>query len=107
MTTKKNTHTSAALRFLEGVTGGSLKLGGLLESIRQGERISQTELAEKLGVSRSHLCDIEKGRKTVSPARAARFAKVLGYSEKQFVRLALQDMVDDAGLALIVKVQAA
>ena len=47
----------------------------------------QTERAVRLGVSRSHLCDLEKGRKSVSPARAAAFAAIPGYSEKQFVRL--------------------
>ena len=32
-----------------------------------------------LGVSRSHLCDVEKGRKVVSPERAAAWAKLLGF----------------------------
>jgi hypothetical protein len=45
-----------------------------------------------------HLCDIEKGRKSVSPERASRFARELGYSEEQFVRLALQQLVEVAGL---------
>jgi transcriptional regulator with XRE-family HTH domain len=40
----------------------------------------QPELAKKLGISKSHLNDIEKGRKAVSPERAARFAKILGYA---------------------------
>jgi len=106
MTTKKKP-ASAAARFLENLAGGPLTLGGLLEAIRLGDEISQSELAERLEISRSHLCDIEKGRKTVSPARAAKFAKILGYSETQFVRLALQDMVDEAGLSLVVKVEAA
>ena len=48
----------------------------------------------KLGISASHLCDIEKGKIGVSPERVARFAKVLGRSQKQFVRLALQEPVD-------------
>lgn len=106
MTTRKKS-PSAAVRFLENVAGGPLTLGGLLESIRAGEEQSQAELAERLGISRSHLCDIEKGRKTVSPARAAKFAKILGYGETQFVRLALQDMIDEAGLSLVVKIEAA
>jgi len=44
------------------------------------------------------LCDIEKGRKVVGPERAARFANVLGRSQHQFVRLALQELLDEAGL---------
>lgn len=103
-------HTKAkseAMKFLEDVAGRPLTLGGLLESIRLSEEMSQSVFAKKLGVSASHLCDIEKGRKVVSPERAARFAKVLGRSEHQFVRLALQEMIDEAGLKLKVNIAAA
>ena len=65
MSTKK----SEAMKFLEEVSGRVLTLGGLLESIRLGEEMSQASFAKKLGVSASHLCDIEKGRKVVSPER--------------------------------------
>jgi transcriptional regulator with XRE-family HTH domain len=78
-----------------------------LESIRLSEEISQAGFAKKLRISASHLCDIEKGRKVVSPERAARFAKILGRSEPQFVRLALQELVDEAGLKMKVDVAAA
>ena len=54
-------------------------------AIREGEEESQVAFAERLGISRSHLCDIEKDRKPVSPARAAEFARILGYSKVQFV----------------------
>ncbi len=94
---------SGALEFLENLTGGPLTLGELLLAIRQGEEMSQRELAGQLGISRSHLCDIEKGRKIISPQRAARFARTLGYSEAQFVQLALQAMVEEAGLKLAVE----
>jgi transcriptional regulator with XRE-family HTH domain len=60
-----------------------------------------------LGISKSHLNDLEKGRKAVSPERAARFAACLGYSEARFVKLALQDLVDRGGLKLLVDVRAA
>jgi transcriptional regulator with XRE-family HTH domain len=95
---------SEAMQFLESVTGSPLALGDLLAAIRLGEEMSQAEFARRLEISRSHLCDIEKGRKTVSPRRAARFAHVLGYSEAQFVRLALQGQVEEAGLPLMVQV---
>ena len=35
------------------------------------DKISQSEFARTLGVSRSHLCDVEKGRKVVSPEHEA------------------------------------
>jgi transcriptional regulator with XRE-family HTH domain len=95
------------MKFLEETAGRPLTLGGLLESIRMGEEMSQATFAKKLGVSPSHLCDIEKGRKVVSPERAARFAEVLGRSREQFVRLSLQELIDEAGLKMKVNVDAA
>ena len=103
MSTKK----SAAIRFLEKITGGSITLGRFLESVRLGEEMTQPEFAKKLGISKSHLNDIEKGRKAVSPDRAARFAKVLGYSQARLVKLALQDLIDRSRLKLHVDVKAA
>lgn len=102
-----NTKKSAALNFLEDLTGGPVTLGKLLEAIRLGEEISQPEFARLLKISKSHLNDIEKGRKAVSPERAARFAKILGYSRERFVALSLQGLVDQAGLRLKVDVKAA
>ena len=95
------------LRFLEKTAGRPLTLGGLLESIRLGEEMSQAAFAKRLGVSSSHLCDIEKGRKVVGPERAARFAAILGRSPEQFVRLSLQELVEGAGLKMKVTVGAA
>jgi transcriptional regulator with XRE-family HTH domain len=86
---------------------GQLTLGGLLESIRLGEGMNQARFAKRLRVSKSHMCDIEKGRKNVSPARAAQFAKQLGYSQEQFVRLSLQDIVKRDGLSYKVSVEVA
>lgn len=79
----------------------------MLEAIRLGDEISQAAFARKLGISRSHLCDIEHGRKSVSLPRVLKFAKALGYPLDQFVRLALQAMVDEAGLNMHVKIEAA
>jgi len=106
MNTKGRQKTKAA-RLLEELAGGPLTLGRYICSIREGEEMSQVEFAKKLGVSRSHLCDIEKGRKSVSPTKAASIARALGYSEKQFVELALQATMERAGLAYKVKIEAA
>lgn len=104
MNTKKK---SKSMQFLEKVTGRPLTLGSLLESIRLADEISQITFAKKLRISPSHLCDIEKHRKVVSPERAAKFAKVLGYSPEQFVRLALQEMLDQAGLPFTIELKSA
>ena len=103
MRTKKK---SDAMKFLESLVG-ELTFGGLIEAMRQAEEMSQVEFAAKLGISKQHLCDIEKGRKFVSPERAVKFAKILGHSEQSFVALALQDIVNQGALKLKVNVEAA
>lgn len=95
-----------ALQFLDELIGEPLTFANLLSSIRQCEEMTQADLARKLGLTRSHVSDIENGRKVVSPARAARFARILGYSETQFVQLALQSQVSGAGLKMNVRVGA-
>jgi transcriptional regulator with XRE-family HTH domain len=103
MTTR---HPNSARRALERLAGGPLTLGDFLGAIRTGEAWSQAELARRLSISRAHLCDIEKGRKTVTPARAAHFATQLGYGREQFVRLALQGLLAEAGLDFSVELRA-
>ena len=103
MSTKKK---NDAMKFLESLVG-ELTFSGLIEAMRQAEEMSQVDFAKKLGISKQHLCDIEKGRKFVSPERAAKFAKILGHSEQSFVALALQDVVNQGGLKLKVSVEAA
>ena len=103
MSTKK----SNAMKDLESIYGKPLSFGTMMESIRLSDSYTQTEFAKKLSISATHLCDIEKGRKAVSVERAVKFAKILGYSKEQFVRLALQDQVDLSGIKLRVDVRAA
>ena len=107
MSTRRKGKRSAARGFLEELSDGPLTLGRMLVAIREGEELTQRAFAEQLGIPVSHLCEVEKGRKGVSPARAARWARDLGYGEVQFVRLALQDQLRDAGLAMTVSIDAA
>jgi transcriptional regulator with XRE-family HTH domain len=95
---------SKTKKFLESLSGGPLNIGGLLWSIREGEGISMSDFAKQLGISRSHLNDIEKGRKPVSPQKAVEYAEILGYSEQQFIRLSLQDLLNRNDLAYEVDV---
>jgi transcriptional regulator with XRE-family HTH domain len=101
MTIRKKSET---IKFLEKIAG-ELTLSNLIESIRLSEEISQVEFARLLGISRQNLCDIEHGRRSISPKKAATFAKKLGYSPQQFVRLCLQDLVNRDGLKLKIDVQ--
>ncbi|MCK6553775.1 helix-turn-helix domain-containing protein [Candidatus Binatia bacterium] len=95
------------MKLLEKIARGPLTLGMAIESIRKSEELSQDECARKLGVSKSHLCDVEKGRKTVSPERAAKWARALSYPESVLVRLAIQSELDAAGLKYKVEIEAA
>lgn len=96
---------SAAMRTMEKLCGGPLTFRVALGAVRRCEELSQVAFAEKLGVSKSHLCDVEKGRRTVSPERAAAWARILGHPEAMFVRLALQDAFDAAGLKYRVHIE--
>lgn len=94
---KKRTGNVEAKKFLEGLVG-ALTFAKLIEAERLSEELTMAQFAKKLGISASHLNDIEKGRKVVSAERAAAFARKLGFSEAQYVRLALQDELNRVGL---------
>jgi transcriptional regulator with XRE-family HTH domain len=77
---------------------GTLSFGKMLWSIRKGDNLSQLEFSKKLRISTQNLSDIENERRAVSPEKAYFFAKRLAYSPEQFVRLALQDLIEKAGI---------
>ncbi|WP_157684777.1 helix-turn-helix transcriptional regulator [Bdellovibrio bacteriovorus] len=77
---------------------GPMTLGLLIRSLREAQEISQQQLAQKLKISRAHLCDIEKGRRLVSPERAGKFAKIIKAPESTMIQLALQDLLRAAKL---------
>ena len=104
---RKNPSKSDAVKFLEQATGGALTLGRLLYSIRMSDEISQVEFAKILGISKSHLCDLEKERRLVSPARAWAWGKKLGYAPEQFAELAIQAGLQKDGLKYRVKLEVA
>ena len=102
MSTKK----TDAMKWLEA-RHGPMTVAHFVRSWREADEISQASFAKRLGLSRANLCDIEKGRKLVSPERAAKFAKVLKVPEMLLVQLALQDVVRNAQLRYIVKLEGA
>lgn len=107
MTTRPRQKKSEAMRFLEKISGGPLTMAEILKTIRKSDETSQQDFAKKLGISKQNLCDIEKGRKFVSSARAAVFARKLGYPPTYFIQHALQEELDRAGVRLKVTVDAA
>lgn len=106
MSTKKNVN-KMVLAKLEAIAKERLTFGSLLKSIRLGEEMTQENFAHLLGISKQYLCDIEKGRRNVGPKLAAKYARTLGYSEDQFIRLCLQDILERDGFHMIVSIEAA
>lgn len=96
--------TNKTLIEIEKITKTKLTFGKLIWAIRQAEKMSQVDFANHLHISRQHLCDIEHGRKAISPKLAAKYAEILGYSKEQFIRLSLQDLVDREGLCFQVEI---
>ena len=90
--------TKDAKKFMEEIMGERFSFAMLFRSIRTRDDLTQRELADKLGVTVSHVSDIENGRKFVSVERASEFAHKLKDSEKFFVSIALQDQVNQADL---------
>ena len=86
---------------------GRMTLGRALRAMRSLNDLTLTECAKKLGVSVQHLSDVERDRRAVSAERAARWARALGFPESPFVELALQAELDQAGIKLRVRVEAA
>ena len=98
-------NNTPAAELLEDLVG-PLSFGGLLKAIRKGEDWTQQQMADKLGVTKGFVSNIEKG-KPVSPAAAKRYAEVLGYSPRQFVELALQDELRSDGIEYAVRLEEA
>lgn len=103
MTTRAHDGTVDAHAFLEKLEG-PLTFGGFLNAIRLGEGWTLARMSAKLGVRAQHLCDIEKGRRSVGASRAARWARELGYDEEQMVQLALQAELEREGVPMVVEV---
>ena len=102
-TKSKNQYTTKDLekRF------GKRTVGEFLRSWRLSHELSQVEFARKLGISRANLCDIEMGRKGVSPEKAAAMAKTLGYSINVLVEMAVEEQLQAAGLKFNVSLKPA
>lgn len=79
---------------------GGLSFGDMLEAHRLSKNLNQRKFAEKLGISASSLCDLEKGRKIPTIARARNIAGILGVSERLWIQSAIQDQLARENLNL-------
>lgn len=102
-----NSRSINTIKKLEALAGEKFTMGSYIAAIREGEEMTQVQFAKLLGITKQNLCDIEHNRRLISPKLAARFAKKLGYGVNQFVRLALQALVDKDGIPVNIEVKAA
>jgi hypothetical protein len=58
-------------------------------------------------LSVANLCDIEKGRKGVSPEKAEQIAKAIGVPPALLIRLSIEESLRAAGLEYSVEVKPA
>jgi len=86
---------------------GKLTVGELIHTFRMTGELSLKEFGKLIGVSVANLCDIEKGRKGVSPKKAEQIASALGVPPALLVRLSLEKSLKAAGLKYTVEVKPA
>jgi antitoxin HigA-1 len=106
MITKKSKGSSVD-DFFDSLRGHPLTFGEALAAMRHVHESTQAVFAKKLGISTAHLCDLEKGRRFVSAERAASFARKMKCPETVWVKLAIQDQINQAGLKMKVDIIAA
>jgi transcriptional regulator with XRE-family HTH domain len=86
---------------------GKLNVGEFLHVWRTTEEMSLKEFGKLVGLSVANLCDIEKGRKGVSPEKAEQIAKSIGVPPALLVRLSIEEGLKAAGLKYTVEVKPA
>ena len=74
-------------------------LGKVMKAFRETQGISQCQLADRIGVSKQFLSDIENDRKNIGVPFIRKFAEELGFSPESFIRIYVQDFLKKAGLS--------
>ena len=88
-----STKRKLAIEVLEESVG-PLTFGMYFRVARDLLELTQEEMGKKLNISRSAVCEIEKGRHLVSPKLALKIAKKANLSSTLAVKLCLQDQLN-------------
>ncbi len=59
--------------------------GGNLRTYRQMQKMTQSELAEKLGIVKQNVSNMENGKRTISKDMAKKLAKIFRTSPARFI----------------------
>jgi DNA-binding XRE family transcriptional regulator len=62
-----------------------LHFGSVIRGLRYREELTQKQLAEKIGVKRHHISEMENGKRPIGKEMAKRLAKVLHTDYKVFL----------------------
>lgn len=84
---------------------GPFSFATFMLGIRTTLGLSQVEMAKKLGISKSALCEVEKGRTFVSPEAAVRYAKKAGFSVTVALEACFQDQLRKAHIKKRVRIE--
>lgn len=82
----------------------SPSLGQLIRSLRECDELSQIYLAEKLGVSRQFLSDVEHDRRVVGVEFAKKLSVAMGYPIETFLQPLINEQLKRAGIKCQVEV---
>jgi len=86
---------------------GRLTIGEFLRDWRMSEEMTLKEFGKRIGLSVANLCDIEKGRKGISPEKAEQIAKKIGVPPSLLIRLSIEEDLRAAGLKYKVEIEPA
>jgi transcriptional regulator with XRE-family HTH domain len=86
---------------------GKLTVGEVLHTWRVSEEMSLKDFGKLIGMSVSNLCDIEKGRKGISPEKAEQIARAIGVPPALLIKLSIQESLQAAGLKYRVEIKPA
>lgn len=83
-----------AVKELEKITGKKTSFAMALKAYRTREGLTQSDLAEKLGVKKSYISNVENQRNFVTVEQAFNIAEALQEPSRIWIKWALQDSVD-------------
>jgi DNA-binding XRE family transcriptional regulator len=86
-------------------TLGPFSFAIFMVGIRTTLDLTQVEMAKKLGISKSALCEVEKGRTFVSVETAVKYAKKCGFSQTVALQACFQDQLRRAKIKKRVKIE--
>ncbi len=91
---------------LEKILGEKFSFAMMMRAYRTREDLTQEELSKKIKVPKSYISNLENKRDFVTVDQAKKIAKILKEPVELWVEVALQDMLDRAGINAIVKLVA-